>query len=148
VLAASVVLLGTSMIVNIVFLILVKKDAEVSGWVREYPSIGSALLISSKSLGAFNIAGSRILNLRFLEAPISAQFSDRLTLFGVSQTVLEDLPQIAIQVYTAVVLQTWSTSVLLSLISGIFNITFKVLVWVILLVVKNSPASIEMSNKS
>ena len=153
VLAVSAALLGISMVVNVVLLmVLIRKDAAISAWMTENYSFGSALLIvSSKSLGAFNIAGSRILNLRLLGAPISTHFSDRLTLFGVSQTLLEDLPQIAIQIYTVVVLQTWSTSVL-SLISGIFNIVFKVLVRVILLVLKKTPVKdesfVDMSSQS
>jgi hypothetical protein len=53
-------------------------------------------------LSLFNLCSSGLLGLSMFDAPVSGLQKSRMSFLGISSNVLEDLPQLIIQIYLAV----------------------------------------------
>eukprot|EP00160_Parvularia_atlantis_P017510 Unigene6046_Nuclearia_a/m.18530 Unigene6046_Nuclearia_a/g.18530 ORF Unigene6046_Nuclearia_a/g.18530 Unigene6046_Nuclearia_a/m.18530 type:complete len:261 (-) Unigene6046_Nuclearia_a:121-903(-) len=98
-----------------------------SQWLQKHATVGAAVtLLACKSAESLFLLDSSILNLAALQAPLSPAIKQRVRTLAFASTFFEALPQLALQVYVAIVLG-WDLVTTLSVVSGALMLLFGVL---------------------
>jgi hypothetical protein len=124
-------------VVNILLLIReLRSDSMVPFWRFFYKNqaVGATVfLLAATNCSLFNIISSRLLGIAALSAPVGAFTESRLSARGIFSNLLEDLPQLVVQIVIASRQETLNVLVLTSILtSGVtlaYGVTKRMLVY-------------------
>ena len=108
-----------------IFFTTVRRDAQVERWLHNNFAVTAAVgVLATTNVESFILLASGLFNLEIFSAPLSPRVINVIRVSGLVSTVLEDIPQLAIQSYVA--RSTLSTITVLSIIASVFAILFSI----------------------
>ena len=98
--------LGVTFLANFCIVIYILsgcfKDAEFSEWAQEsYKALGAVVVLSCTGTAALGILSSQVYKLKALSAPFPNDFKQKIVYMGLAGTLLEDFPQLILQIVFA-----------------------------------------------
>jgi hypothetical protein len=135
----SIATLALPFTINIVLLVIELKSSDmVEFWAffNKHQAIGAvACILAGTNCSLFNVIASQLLHLECFSAPLPRHVQSRLSSRGIVSNVLEDAPQLVIQIMVAVsqkelVNSTVIVSIVVSAVTLLFSFTKRLMVGV------------------